>query len=84
MFLKLTENETQADVYLNPDHIVRFIPNSAGDGTLIFMTADAGVAPLGEAQLIVVHENSEEVFRMICKNDKPQKGTGGAGGRGLI
>ena len=33
MFLKLTENETSSDVYLNPDFIVRFVPNPAGDGT---------------------------------------------------
>jgi hypothetical protein len=82
MFLKLTENETQADTYLNPDHIVRFIPNPAGEGTLIFMSADAGIAPVGEAQVITVHENAEEVFRMISRQEKPTKGA--VGGRGLI
>ncbi|MBI1290924.1 hypothetical protein GC173_06725 [bacterium] len=82
MFLKLTENETLTDVYLNPDHIVRFIPNPAAEGTLIFMSADAGLAPRGEMQLLVVHEHAEEVFRMISRQEKP--GKGGVGGRGLI
>ena len=83
MFLKLTDNETGSDVYLNPAHIVRFISNSAGEGTLIFLTADAGVAPPGEAQLLAVHENTEEVFRLISKYENPGKGGGGPG-RGLI
>lgn len=83
MFLKLTDNDTESDIYINPDHIVRFIANSAGEGTLIFMTGDAAVAPPGEPQLISVHENAEEVFRLISKMDKPGKGPG-PGNRGLI
>lgn len=81
MFLKLTENETQTDVYLNPRHIIRFVPNLESEGTLIFMVGDAGLAPEGEVQLITVHENAEEVFRMISRQEKPIKA---GGGRGLI
>lgn len=81
MFLKLTENETQADVYLNPGHIVRFVPNPAGEGTLIYMSHDAAVAPPDQAQLIVVHETAEEVFRMISRHEKPASKPSG---RGLI
>jgi hypothetical protein len=81
MFLKLTENETQADVYLNPDYIIRFIPNPVGEGTVIYMQSDAGFAPRGETQVVIVHENAEEVFRMISRQEKPSKL---AGGRGLI
>jgi hypothetical protein len=82
MFLKLTENDTLTDVYLNPDHIIRFLPNPAGEGTLIFLTGDAGLAPAGEAQVAIVHEHAEEVFRMISRQEKPTKA--GGGGRGLI
>ncbi len=81
MFLKLTENETGADVYLNPNYIIRFIPNSAGEGTLLFMQQDAGVADRSEAQIVHVHETAEEVFRIISRHEKP----GGAQSkRGLI
>jgi len=83
MFLKLTENETGLDVYLHPDHIVRFIPNPAGEGTLVYMTEDAGLAPKTDPQILIVHENAEEVFRMISRHEKPSK-AGGVGGRGLI
>lgn len=83
MFLKLTDNDTQTDVYLNPEHIIRFVANSAGEGTLIFMSADACVAPMGEPQLVSVHENPEQVFRLISTMDRPAKG-GATGGRGLI
>jgi hypothetical protein len=81
MFLKLTENETQTDVYLNPDHIIRFLPNPAGEGTILFMGADAGLAPRGELQVLIVHENAEELFRMISRQEKPTKS---AAGRGLL
>ncbi len=81
MFLKLTDNQTGMDVYLNPGHIIRFIPNPEDEGTLIFMCEGAGIAPAGEAQLMEVHENSEEVFRMISRHEKPAKS---ATGRGLI
>jgi len=81
MFLKLTENETMSDVYLNPDYIVRFIPNAENEGTLIFMDGQAGLAPQGELQVVHVHEHAEEVFRMISRIDKPIKPSGG---RGLI
>jgi len=81
MFLKLTDNETQGDLYLNPDHIVRFVPNNAGEGTIIFMATDATVG--GDGQVFSVHENAEEVFRMISRQEKPQK-AGSTGGRGLI
>ncbi|CAN5359580.1 hypothetical protein BH09SUM1_BH09SUM1_31620 [soil metagenome] len=79
MFLKLTENETQTDVYLNPDHIIRFIMNAAGEGTIIFMSRGSGLAPEGEPQVIAVHENAEEVFRMISRQEKPNKASGGRG-----
>jgi len=81
VFLKLTENETMTDVYLNPDHIIRFIPNAGNEGTLIFMDTAAGLAPQNEVQLVHVHEHAEEVFRMISRIEKPSKATQG---RGLI
>lgn len=84
MFLKLTDNETGADVYLNPMHMVRFIPNSASEGTLIFLAADAGVAPHGEPQMVAVHESAEEVFRMISRGEKSGAGGKPVQGRGLI
>ncbi len=80
MFLKLTDNETEKDVYLNPEHIVRFIPNPSGEGTLIYLHGDAGLAPHGEPQVMVVHENAEEVFRLISRSEKGGK----SAGRGLI
>ncbi len=86
MFLKLTDNDTQMDVYLNPNHIVRFVPNTEGEGTLVFLSGDAALAPKGEPQLLVVHESAEEVFRIICRGEKGPAGSGAAGGgrRGLI
>ncbi|MEO8376473.1 MAG: hypothetical protein ABI579_02290 [Candidatus Sumerlaeota bacterium] len=81
MFLKLTDNELGGDVYLNPDHIVRFVANPEGTGTILFMTVDAAVAPHGEAQVLVVHESAEEVFRIISRQEKaPGKG----GPRGFV
>lgn len=75
MFLKLTDNEMGSDVYLNPDHIVRFVANPEGTGTLLFMTHDAAVAPPGEPQVLTVHETAEEVFRIISRQEKaPGKG----------
>ena len=82
MFLKLTDNETGSDVYLNPDHVIRFVPNSAGEGTLIYMCGDAALAPPGEPQLIAVHEIAEEIFRIISRQEKPTKQA--TQGRGLI
>lgn len=73
MFLKLTDNETNTDIYLNPEHIIRFVPNPAGIGTFIYMTSDACVAPPGEPQVVVVHEVAEELFRMISRQEKPTK-----------
>lgn len=85
MFLKLTDNDTQTDIYLNPNHIVRFVANTAGEGTLIFMSADACVAPHGEPQLVSVHENAEQVFRLISTMSGGGAGKpSGGGGRGLI
>lgn len=83
MFLKLTENESNMDVYVNPDHIIRFVPNAASEGTILYMDSDAGLAPAGEAQILVVHENAEELFRMISRQEKPAK-AGAQQGRGLI
>lgn len=83
MFVKLTDNETGMDTYLNSIHMVRIMPNGAGEGTLIFMTEDAGLAPRGEAQIAYVHENAEEVFRLISKMEKAGGGKPG-GNRGLI
>ena len=83
MFLKLTDNETLQDVYINPDHIVRFVPDPSSEGTILFMTQDAGVAPLGEAQVLTVHEHAEEVYRIISRMEK-HSGGGGTGGRGLL
>lgn len=81
MFLKLTENDSGGDVYLNPDHIIRFVANPSGEGTLIYMSADAALAGSGEAQLIVVHEPAEEVFRIITRQEKqPAR----SGTRGLL
>lgn len=81
MFLKLTENETSSDVYLNPDFIVRFVPNPAGDGTFIYMDGAAGLGPEGEPQMLAVHESAEEVFRMITRNNPAARA---GGGRGLV
>ncbi|HMX63446.1 MAG TPA: hypothetical protein PKD58_10300 [Candidatus Sumerlaeota bacterium] len=82
MFLKLTDNELGTDVYLNPDHIIRFVANPEGTGTLIFMSHDAAVAPPGEAQVVTVHEPAEEVFRIISRLEK---GPGKVGGpRGFV
>lgn len=83
MFLKLTDNETGADVYLNPLHIIRFIPNSAGEGTLIYLDSDAGLAPAGQPQITHVHESPDLVFQMISRNEKTP-GSSGAGKRGFI
>ena len=83
MFLKLTDNDTGMDVYLNPDHLVRFVPNPAGTGTLLYMSSDACIAGPGEAQVIIVHESAEEVFRIISRQEKVPNKPGG-GGRGLI
>ena len=82
MFLKLTDNDSTMDVYVNCNHIVRFVANGAGEGTILFLTEDAAVAPKGEPQVISVHENSEEIFRLISKMEKPAKP--GTGSRGLI
>ncbi|MCC6548085.1 hypothetical protein IT570_13040 [Candidatus Sumerlaeota bacterium] len=81
MFLKLTDNDLGSDVYLNPDHIVRFVANPEGTGTLLFMTQDAAVAPVGEAQVLTVHESAEEVFRIISRQEKTP---GKLGGRGFV
>ena len=84
VFLKLTDNDSQTDIYLNPNHIIRFVANNAGEGTLIFMSADACVAPVGEPQLVSVHENTEQVFRLISSMGVGGANKPGAGGRGLI
>ena len=84
MFLKLTDNEMGSDVYLNPDHIVRFVANPEGSGTILFMTHDAAVAPPGEPQVLNVHESSEEVFRIISRQEKSPAKAGGGGQRGFV
>ncbi len=83
MFLKLTDNDTNTDIYLNPEHIVRFVPDSTDVGTLIYMTSDAGLAEAGQPQIIFVHESAEEIFRMISRSEKGAQKSGG-GSRGLI
>ncbi|MCC5875357.1 MAG: hypothetical protein JJU11_03960 [Candidatus Sumerlaeia bacterium] len=83
--MKLTDNESQTDVYLNPAHIVRFLPDPSSEGTLIFLTADAGIAPRGEAQILMVHEPAEEIYRIISRNESRTAGSGKAGAnRGLL
>lgn len=85
MFLKLTENETMTDIYVNPTHIVRFLPDPASDGTLLFMSADAGVSEKDEPQIITVHEPAEEVYRIISRNEHRTASAGKSGAsRGLI
>jgi hypothetical protein len=83
MFLKLTDNETLQDIYINTDHVVRFVPDPSSTGTLLFLRQDAGIAPAGEPQVLIVHEHSEEVYRLISRQERAPSGAGG-GGRGLI
>ncbi len=73
MFLKLTDNDSGADVYLNPAHITRFVANPSGEGTLVYMSSDSALAASGEVQVIVVHEPAEEVFRIINRQEKGPK-----------
>ncbi len=80
MFLKLTDNETETDIYLNPVHITRFVPNPAGVGTIVYMANDTSGSS-DEPMIIMVHETAEEVFRMISRSEKPQKA---GANRGLI
>lgn len=85
MFLKLTDNDTMSDLYVNPTHIVRFVPDPASDGTLLFMSADAGIAEKNEPQIITVHEPAEEVYRIISRNEHRTASAGKAGAnRGLL
>lgn len=81
MFLKLTDNDSGADVYLNPAHVTRFLANPSGEGTLIYMSSDSALAAAGEAQMIVVHEPAEEVFRIITRQEK---GPSRSPARGLL
>lgn len=86
MFMKLTDNESQTDVYVNPAHIIRFIPDPSSEGTLIFLAADAGIAPRGEPQILMVHEPAEEVYRIISRNETRTAAAGSkpGGNRGLL
>lgn len=86
MFMKLTDNESLTDVYVNPAHIIRFIPDPSNEGTLIYMSADAGLAARGEPQLLMVHEPAEEVYRIISRNESRTATAGAKGGanRGLL
>lgn len=82
MFLKLTDNETGADVYINPRHIIRFVPTPEAEGCILYMAQGAGISDCDENQILAVHENAEEVFRMISRHTKQPSSA--SGGRGLL
>jgi hypothetical protein len=83
MFLKLTEADSAMDVYVNPLHIIRFVPNCGDEeGTLIFLTPGAGMGGPHEPQILMVQEHAEEMFRMISRSEKPARTAAGGGGGG--
>ena len=65
MFLKLTEADTGVEYYLNENHIIKIVPNSAGEGSLIYMTPATATA--SEPSIMLVSENADEIFRMISR-----------------
>jgi hypothetical protein len=63
MFIKLTEYDSQAEQYVNEDHVIKIVSNQAGGGSIVFLTALT--AHQEEPHILHVHENADEIFRMM-------------------
>lgn len=63
MFIKLTEYDSQAEQYVNEDHIIKIVPNQAGEGSITFLTPLTGTQE--EPHIMHVRENADEIFRMM-------------------
>ncbi len=63
MFIKLTEFDSQVEHYVNEDHVIKIMPNQAGEGSLVFLSPLT--ATQEEPHLMHVRENADEIFRMM-------------------